>query len=336
MHHFAYRNGVMHAEDVAVPDLVARYGSPLYVYSSATLRRHVRVIDEAFAPARRLIAYSVKANPNVSVIATVAREGAGADVVSGGELAKALAAGVAPHKIVFSGVGKTRDELAFALKTGIGLFNVESEHELVLLDAVAREQGRIAPIALRVNPDVAAGGHAKISTGKAEDKFGVAWADAMGLYAKAAAMASVRAEGVDVHIGSQIEALEPFQEAARRVAGLVTDLRAAGHAITRVDLGGGLAIPYQEDAAAPPPPADYARAVRAVLDPLDVEIILEPGRVIAGNAGVLISTVTYVKRGATRDFLIVDAGMNDLLRPALYDAWHDVKPVKDPGPAPTN
>jgi len=332
VHHFEDRDGVLHAEDVPLPVIAEAVGTPTYVYSTATLERHYQVLADAFAGRPALIAYSVKANPNIAVVATLARLGAGADVVSEGEVRKAIAAGVAPEKIVFSGVGKTRSEMAYALDAGIGLFNVESEPELEALSEVAAARGVRAPVAMRVNPDVAAGGHAKISTGKTTDKFGVPWERAVAVYAHAATLPGIEVVGVDVHIGSQITELEPFTAAARRVVDLVTLLRAEGHAIARVDLGGGLGIPYRDGEAHPPAPDAYARALRDVLDPLDVEIIVEPGRLIAGNAGVLLSRVIYVKEGGAARFAILDAGMNDLIRPALYDAWHEIRPVNTPDP----
>lgn len=332
MHHFVDRDGELHAEGVALSAIAEAVGTPTYVYSTATLTRHYAVLADAFAGRPALIAYSVKSNPNIAVIATLARLGAGADVVSEGEIRKAVAAGVPPQKIVFSGVGKTRAEMAYALDVGIGLFNVESEPELDALSEVAAGRGATAPVAVRVNPDVAAGGHAKISTGKKTDKFGVPWERAQEIYARAAALPGLKITGVDVHIGSQIAELAPFEAAARRVAEIVTRLRAEGHAISRVDLGGGLAIPYREDEAHPPAPAAYARVLRDVLDPLEVEIILEPGRLIAGNAGLLLTRVIYVKETAATRFLILDAGMNDLIRPALYDAWHEIRPALAPEP----
>lgn len=308
--------------------VAAEAGTPTYVYSAATLGRHYRVFADAFDGADALIAFSVKANPNIAVLETLAELGAGADVVSGGELRKALAAGVPPERIVFSGVGKTRDELADAVRVGLRLINVESEAELAALDAAATAQGRTAPIALRVNPDVAAGGHDKITTGRAEDKFGIPWARARAVYAQAAASPGVDPIGVDVHIGSQIEALAPFQAAARRVRELIAALRADGRAITVADVGGGLAIPYRTDGTPPPGPAAYAQALRAELDPVDVAYIAEPGRLIAGNAGLLLTRVTYIKDGAAKRFAVLDAGMNDLMRPALYDAHHEIWPVR--------
>ena len=327
MHHFALRDGALHAEDVNLEALAGAVGTPFYCYSSATLRRHIRVFRDAFAGLAPLIAYSVKANSNISVLKIMREEGAGADVVSGGELARALEAGIDPKKIVFSGVGKTREEMAAALDAGIHQFNVESEPELLALDDVARLRGARAPIAFRVNPDVSAGGHEKISTGKAEDKFGIPWTRAQELYRKAGTLAGIEIKGVDVHIGSQISDLAPFERAFERVAGLVAELRADGHAIERLDLGGGLGIPYG-DAGDPPHPDDYANLIRKIAAPLGVQLIFEPGRMIAGNAGILVSRVLYVKRGEAREFLIVDAGMNDLIRPALYDAYHAIEPVR--------
>lgn len=330
MRHFTYINGVLHAEEVSLSALAGAVATPFYCYSAATLRRHVRVFGEAFAGSDALIAYSVKANSNLSVLKLMAAEGAGADVVSGGELQRALEAGIAPSKIVFSGVGKTRAEMTAALAAGIHLFNVESEAELLALDAVARGMGAVAPVAFRVNPDVAAGGNEKISTGKAEDKFGVAWTRARGIYARAAALKNIRVAGVDVHIGSQITDLAPFERAFARVGELVSALRADGHAIDRLDLGGGLGVPYGDPAAsaAIPSPEDYAAMVKRLAAPLGVSLILEPGRVIAANAGVLVARVLYGKEGEAGRFLILDAGMNDLLRPALYGAYHEILAVE--------
>ena len=331
MHHFAYRNGVLSAEEVSLEAIADEVGTPFYCYSEATLRRHARVFLAAFEGLDVLAAYSVKANSNIAVIRTLASEALGADVVSGGELKRALKAGVAPSKIVFSGVGKTRNEMALALDKGIYQFNVESAGELEALNDVALAKDSRAPIAFRVNPDVRAGGHAKISTGKAEDKFGVPLARARELYARAAKLPGVAVKGVDLHIGSQISDLAPFEAAFARIAQLVKELRADGHAIERLDLGGGLGIPYG-DARDPPHPDDYAALIRRVVAPLDVQLILEPGRMIVGNAGVLVARVLYDKEGAARRFLIVDAGMNDLIRPALYDAYHAIEPVREAAP----
>lgn len=333
MHHFAYRDGRLHAEDVPVETIAAGAGTPVYIYSSATIERHYRVFRDAFGIEDALIAYSMKANSNLAVVKTLARLGAGADVVSGGELARALAAGIPPERIVFSGVGKQRAEMAAALKAGIHQFNVESEPELDALNEVAQSIGARVPIAFRINPDVDAGTHEKISTGKAENKFGVPWVRAHGAYARAAALPAIDIKGVDVHIGSQITELAPFRAAFARVADLVKGLRAAGHAISRVDLGGGLGIPYHDSEKEPPPPAAYAELIRELVTPLKVQLIFEPGRMIVGNAGILLSRVIYVKEGASRRFLVIDAAMNDLIRPALYQAYHALLPVKERGPS---
>lgn len=329
MHHFEYRGGVLHAEDVSLEKIAADVGTPFYCYSEATIRRHIRVFQAAFKGCNTLIAYSVKANPNISVIKVLASEGAGADVVSGGELKRARAAGIPASKIVFSGVGKTRGEMALALSEGIHQFNVESEPELDALNEVAVSKGAKAPIAFRVNPDVKAGGHEKISTGKKEDKFGVAWDRARDLYARARALPGIEVKGVDVHIGSQIAELAPFEAAFNRVADLVAALRADGCTIERVDLGGGLGISYGETGVEPPHPDEYAGLIKRIAAPLGVQLIFEPGRMIVGNAGVLVSRVIYDKEGSARRFLIIDAAMNDLIRPALYDAHHTVIPVDE-------
>lgn len=326
MHHFTYRNDKLFAEDVDIATIADAVGTPFYVYSEATLRRHYKVFAGAFKDIDTLVAYSVKANSNIAVLKVLASEGAGADVVSGNELARALKAGIAPDKIVFSGVGKTAEEMKAALNTDIYQFNVESAPELDLLNAIATSANMRAPVALRINPDVAAGGHQKISTGKSEDKFGVAWAEARPLYAKARELPGIEVKGVDVHIGSQIADLAPFEKAFRKIADLIADLRADGCNIDRLDLGGGLGIPYGEGAA-PPHPDAYAEMIKRVTAPLDVQLIFEPGRMIAGNAGVLISRVLYAKEGEAKTFLIIDAGMNDLIRPALYDAYHEILPV---------
>lgn len=328
MHHFAYRNGRLFAEDVDLTALADEVGTPAYVYSEATLRRHFSVFRDAFADTDTLVAYSVKANSNLAVLKMLASEGAGADVVSGGELHRALKAGVQPGKIVFSGVGKTRDEIAAAINTGILQFNVESAAELHAVNEIATGAGEKAPVALRINPDVAAGGHEKISTGKKEDKFGIAWSQARALYAQARAMSGVKVQGVDVHIGSQIDDLAPFKAAFTKVAALIDDLRADGCTIETLDLGGGLGIPYGEGAV-PPHPDDYAAMIKELTSPLGVRLIFEPGRMIAGNAGILLARVIYVKEGEEKRFLIIDAAMNDLVRPAMYDAWHDIWPVKE-------
>ena len=328
MHHFAYRDGRLFAEDVDLTALADEVGTPVYVYSEATLRRHFRVFADAFSGTDALVAYSVKANSNIAVLKVLASEGAGADVVSGGELARALRAGIEPQKIVFSGVGKSRDEIEAALDAGILQFNVESAPELSAIDTIAQAKKMKAPIALRVNPDVAAGGHKKISTGKKEDKFGVAWGEARNLYAAARSMNGIAVQGVDIHIGSQIDDLAPFEAAFNKVAGLISDLRADGCTIDTLDLGGGLGIPYGEGSV-PPHPDEYAALIKRVTAPLGVRLVFEPGRMIAGNSGILLSRVIYVKEGEAKKFLIIDAGMNDLVRPAMYDAYHDIWPVAE-------
>ncbi|MEO0622037.1 MAG: diaminopimelate decarboxylase [Pseudomonadota bacterium] len=332
MDHFSYRDGQLHAEDVPLSRIAEEVGTPVYVYSTATLERHYRVFEEALSGLDHLICYALKANSNQAVIATLARLGAGADVVSGGELARALAAGVPTEKIVFSGVGKTAKEMEAALAAGIRHFNVESRPELMLLNDVAVRLGQRAKIALRVNPDVDPETHAKISTGMAETKFGIPIGDAPQLYAMAAEMPGLEPVGLDVHIGSQLSGLEPFEAAFRRVADLTRQLRAAGHSVSRLDLGGGLGIPYQQSNTAPPLPFDYGAVIRRTVGDLGCEIEIEPGRLIAGNAGVLLSRTIYCKQGADRRFLILDAAMNDLIRPAMYEAWHDIVAVMEPAP----
>lgn len=330
MHHFAYKNARLHCEDVDLSRIADAVGTPCYVYSSATLRRHAQVIAGAFEGQDCLIAYSVKANSNLAVLQTLASEGCGADVVSGGEMMRALKAGIPAEKIVFSGVGKTASEMELGLSHGIHQFNVESAAELHRLSEVASLHGQTAPIAIRVNPDVAAGGHPNISTGKKGDKFGVPWSDAEALYAEAAELPGIDVVGVDVHIGSQIGDLVPMKAAFERTVDLAKRLREAGHDIRRIDLGGGLGIPYKADDS-PAPPSDYAAMIAEVTGELGVQVILEPGRVIVGNAGVLLSTALYEKPSPDRTFLIIDAGMNDLMRPALYQAHHDILPVNERG-----
>lgn len=329
MHHFNYEQGRLHCEGVDLNEVADQVGTPVYVYSTATLRRHARVIAAAFDGMDCLIAYSVKANGNLAVLKTLASECCGADVVSGGELKRALAAGIPAERIVFSGVGKTRDEMALGLEQGIHQFNVESGAELLALSEVAASLGKTAPVALRVNPDVAAGGHPNISTGKAGDKFGVPWTNAPGLYEKMKSLPGVKAVGVDVHIGSQIGELGPMRAAFEKTIGLVKTLRDSGHDLTRIDLGGGLGIPYQASDN-PAPPSDYAAMIHDVTKDLGLQVVLEPGRVIAGNAGVMVTEVLYHKPAPDRTFMIVDAGMNDLMRPALYQAHHDIVPVNQP------
>jgi diaminopimelate decarboxylase len=329
MNHFQYRHGSLHAEDVDLAAIARAVGTPFYCYSTATLERHYRVFAQAF-PKGTLVAFSVKANGNLAVLKTLGNLGAGADVVSGGELRKALAAGIPGERIVFSGVAKTKAEMALALDAGIHQFNVESEPELEALSEVAAAKGAVAPITIRVNPDVDAKTHAKITTGTAETKFGVPWSRARAAYALAAKLPAIRIVGVDVHIGSQITDLTPFETAFAKVAELVRTLRSDGHPIARADLGGGLGVPYRSDNEPPPDPEAYGRTVAAATRGLDVALIFEPGRLIAANAGVLVASVVYVKRGENKQFLILDAGMNDLLRPALYDAHHEIVPVVEP------
>ena len=332
MDHFLYRDGILHAEDVALPEIAAAVGTPFYVYSTATLTRHYRVFQEALDGLPHLICYAMKANSNQAVLRTLAQLGAGMDVVSGGEYLRAKAAGVPGERIVFSGVGKTEDEMRMALTGGIRQFNVESEPELALLSQVASSMGVTAPVTVRVNPDVDARTHAKIATGKSENKFGIPIARAREVYAHAAALPGIAVVGVDVHIGSQLTDLEPYRDAFLKVAELVKVLRADGHDIARIDLGGGLGIPYEASNRAPPLPFDYGRVVHETVGHLGAEIEIEPGRLIAGNAGLLVARAIYVKEGEGRDFLILDAAMNDLIRPAMYDAWHDIVPVSEPVP----
>jgi diaminopimelate decarboxylase len=338
MHHFAYRRGVshnnvLHAEEVDLSDLAAAVGTPFYCYSTATLERHYRVFAEAFASMPgTLVCYSIKANSNRGVLATLARLRAGMDVVSEGELRRALAVKVPPERIVFSGVGKTREEMGFALDAGIFAFNVESEPELRALSEVAAARGATARIAFRVNPDVDAETHHKIATGKAENKFGVPFEEAPGLYTLASRLPGIEPSGVHMHIGSQITELAPFRNAFALLKELVGTLRAQGFALSFVNLGGGLGIPYRSDQPAPPTPADYAKLVAEEVGGLGLTLLFEPGRMIAGNAGILVARVLYVKRGASKTFTIVDAGMNDLMRPTLYEAYHEIMPVMEPAP----
>jgi diaminopimelate decarboxylase len=332
MHHFAYVNGVLHAEDVDLSELADEIGTPFYCYSSATLERHYKIFSGAFAGIDHAIFYSIKANSNQAVVKTLLDQGAGIDVVSEGELRRALALGASGPKIVFSGIGKTAREMATALKESISGFNVESEPELELLNSIALRLGARAPVALRINPDIDAETHAKISTGRASDKFGIPYSSALDVYARAAALPGIEVRGVDVHIGSQITRLEPFAAAYEKIAVLVDRLRRHGHAITHVDLGGGLGIPYRGVNDIPPHPDEYAGLVRRIFAGLDVKVMLEPGRMITGNAGILLSRVIYVKESAGKTFLVIDAAMNDLVRPTLYDAWHDIWPVLKPGP----
>jgi len=331
MNHFAYRGGALHAEGVDLNRLAGEVGTPFYCYSSATLERHYKVFAGAFPPGT-LVAFSVKALGNIAVLKTLAKLGAGADVVSGGELKKALKAGIPGERIVFSGVGKTKAEMTLALEAGIYQFNVESEPELQALSEVAVALGKTAPITLRVNPDVDAKTHAKITTGTAETKFGIPWSRARAAYALAAKLRGIRIVGVDVHIGSQIVDLEPFELAFGKVAALAAQLRADGHTIERLDLGGGLGVPYIQDNTPPPDPTAYGAMAARVTKDLGCQLILEPGRLIAANAGILVSRVLYIKRGEQKTFAIIDAGMNDLIRPAMYDSHHEIVRVNEPRP----
>jgi diaminopimelate decarboxylase len=326
MDHFAYKNGHLHAENVAIGTIAAAVGSPFYCYSQATLEHHVKVLQQALSASKPMVCFAVKANPNKAVLRVLADAGCGADVVSEGEARLAIAAGMKPEHMVFSGVGKTRDEMAYALDAGIFQFNVESAPELVALNEVAASKQMHARIAMRINPDVDAGTHAKISTGKAENKFGVAMETAPALYAQARTLPHIQVQGVSMHIGSQLTSLAPFREAYVRAKLLVQALRANGHQITTIDIGGGLGVPYNT-ADIPPPPAEYGALVHDVWGDMDARIIIEPGRLIAGNAGVLISRVLHVKQAA-RNYIILDAGMNDLMRPALYDAAHHMVSVE--------
>ena len=332
MHHFEYRNGVLHAEAVNLVDLAQAVGTPCYCYATATLERHYRVFAGAFADVPSLVCYAMKANSNQAVVATLARLGAGADVVSGGELKRARAAGIPPERIMFSGIGKTADELAAAVDAGILCINVESEPELALLSQIAAAKRRTVCVSLRVNPDVDARTHAKIATGKSENKFGIPISRARDVYAQAGKLKGVRVAGVDMHIGSQITELQPFDDAFALLSDFVRTLRADGHHIEHVDLGGGLGIPYREDNEPPPDPAAYAAVVKRATRDLGCTLIFEPGRMIVGNAGILVARVIYVKRGEAKNFVIVDAAMNDLIRPTLYEAHHDIRPVTEPAP----
>ncbi len=329
MHHFAYKDGVLHAEDVDLKVLAEEIGTPFYCYSTATLERHYRVLTEAFAGTDHQICYSIKGNSNQAVIRTLAELGAGMDVVSEGELRRALAAGVPARKIVFSGVGKTAREMAFALKEGIACFNVESEPELELLSSIAQRVGQRAIISIRVNPDVDARTHAKITTGKADNKFGISWLKAPEVYARAAKLEGIDVAGVDMHIGSQITELAPFEKAFTLMGELVTQLREQGHNIRHLDLGGGLGVPYRGTNDIPPHPDEYGAMVKRVLGPLGLKLVLEPGRMIVGNAGILVSRVIFVKENEGKTFVIQDAAMNDLIRPTLYDAYHEIIAVDE-------
>jgi len=328
--HFLYRDGALYAEDVPVAEIAASVGTPFYLYSTATLTRHFQLFDEALEGMDHLVCYAMKAASNQAILKTLADLGAGMDVVSGGEYARAKAAGVPGERIVFAGVGKTRAEIRMALEGGIRQFNVESEPELRVISEMATSLGTVAPITVRVNPDVDAKTHVKIATGKAENKFGIPIGKAREVYAEAAALPGIKVIGIDVHIGSQLTDLEPYETAYRKVAELTEQLRADGHSISRLDLGGGLGIPYAPSNEAPPLPSEYGALIKRTVGHLGCEIEIEPGRLIAGNAGLLVSRVIYVKQGEGRQFLILDAAMNDLIRPAMYDAYHDIVPVIEP------
>jgi len=327
MDHFQYKNGILHAEDVPLPEIAAAVGTPFYCYSTATLTRHFRLFQDALSGMDHLVCFAIKSLSNQAILRTLGDLGAGMDVVSGGEYRRALAAGIPGDRIVFSGVGKTREEMAFALTHGIRQFNVESAEELRVLSEVAAGLGAVAPITLRVNPDVDAKTHEKIATGRKEDKFGVPISQAREIYRLAASLPGIEVVGVDVHIGSQLTDLAPFEAAFTKIADLTRILRADGHTIKRLDLGGGLGIPYARSNEIPPLPMDYGAMIQRVLGDLDVEIEIEPGRLISGNAGILVSSVLYLKQGEGRDFLILDGAMNDLIRPAMYGAYHDIVPV---------
>ncbi|MGC1703237.1 MAG: diaminopimelate decarboxylase [Pseudolabrys sp.] len=329
MHHFAYRDGVLHAEAVNLDTLAAAVGTPFYCYSTATLTRHYQVFATAFADVRALVCYAMKANSNQAVVKTLAKLGAGADVVSGGELRRARLAGIPPDKIMFSGIGKTEPELALAVDEGIFCVNVESEAELGLLSSIASATGRSARVSIRVNPDIDAKTHHKIATGKAENKFGIPISRAREIYARAAKLKGLEVAGVDMHIGSQITELDPFGNAFALLAEFVRVLRSDGHTISHVDLGGGLGIPYRDDNEAPPHPEAYAEVVKRATRDLDCRLIFEPGRLLVGNAGILMTRVLFVKHGEAKNFVIVDAAMNDLMRPTLYDAHHEIWPVAE-------
>lgn len=332
MDHFLYRDGILHAEDVALPEIAAAVGTPFYLYSTATLARHFQLFEEALGWTDHLVCFAIKSNSNLAVLKTLGDLGAGMDVVSGGEYRRARAAGVPGERVVFSGVGKTREEIAYVLEHGIRQFNVESEPELLAISDIASAMGVTAPIALRVNPDVDAKTHEKIATGKSENKFGIPIAKARAVYAEAASLPGIEVVGIDVHIGSQLTDLTPFEAAFLKVRELTEALRADGHDIRRLDLGGGLGIPYERSNSAPPLPIEYGEVIRRTVGDLGCEIEIEPGRLISGNAGLLVSSVIYLKQGEGRDFLILDAAMNDLVRPSMYNAHHDIVPVVEPAP----
>ncbi len=329
MNHFHYIDGILHAENVSIPEIAKQVGTPFYCYSTATLTRHYTVFADAFSDIEAKVCYAMKANSNQAVLTTLANLGCGADVVSQGELQRALAAGITADKIMFSGVGKTKQEMQAALEAGIFCFNVESIPELHQLSICATEMGKTAPVSLRINPDVDAETHEKISTGKAGDKFGIPREDAIKTYALAASLPGLKVSGIDMHIGSQIEKLEPFDKAFARLKELITELRAEGHEIAHVDVGGGLGIPYKNDNSPPPEPEAYAQIVKKHVKELDCEVAFEPGRMIAGNAGILVGEVIYIKPSGEKTFIIADTAMNDLIRPTLYEAWHEISPIEE-------
>jgi diaminopimelate decarboxylase len=328
LNHFEYRDGILFAEGVSIIDIAKAVGTPFYCYSTATLERHYSVFSKAFADIDAMVCYAMKANSNQAVLKTLGRLGAGVDVVSGGELRRALAAGIPASRIMFSGVGKTAAEMDLALEAGIYCFNVESEPELEILNARAVRLGKQAHVSFRINPDVDARTHAKISTGKKENKFGISWERARAVYAHAATLPGIKVTGIDMHIGSQITELQPFEDAFKLLRELVDTLRADGHAIDHVDVGGGLGVPYKEDNNPPPLPDAYANIVKDQLRNLNCKIVTEPGRLIVGNAGILVTEVIYVKDGGSKTFVIVDGAMNDLIRPTLYEAYHEIRPVR--------
>ncbi|MGI8395595.1 diaminopimelate decarboxylase [Agrobacterium deltaense] len=330
MNHFGYIDGVLHAENVPVPEIAKAVGTPFYIYSTATLERHYKVFSGAFADVDAMVCYAMKANSNQAVLKTLAKLGAGIDVVSGGELRRALAAGVPASRIMFSGVGKTVAEMDYALEAGIYCFNIESEPELEVLNLRAVKVGKRAHVSFRINPDVDARTHAKISTGKKENKFGISYERARAVYAHAATLPGIEVTGIDMHIGSQITELQPFEDAFRLLRELVEALRTDGHTISHVDIGGGLGIPYRDDNNPPPLPDAYAHIVKNELKSLNCKIVTEPGRLIVGNAGILVTEVIYVKDGGEKTFVIVDGAMNDLIRPTLYEAYHGIRPVVQP------
>ncbi|MDH3335367.1 MAG: diaminopimelate decarboxylase [Rhodospirillaceae bacterium] len=336
MDHFEYKNGDLYAEDVKLADIADEIGTPFYAYSTATMTRHYQVFADALRGINALVCFALKANSNIAVMRTLARLGAGADVVSGGELTRALKAGVPAAKIIFSGVGKTDGEIAMALDVGIRQINVESVPELEAIDRIATAKGVKAPIALRINPDIDAGTHAKITTGKLENKFGIEWTMAHEIYARASKMNGINAKGLAVHIGSQLHDMEPFRKAYERMGDLVAMIRKDGLVVETLDLGGGFGIPYGDETHPIAGVEDYARIVRETVGDLGVEYIFEPGRMIVGNAGVLASKVVYVKEGSTKTFVIVDAAMNDLIRPTLYGAHHEIVPAREPAPDAEN